>query len=400
MQFQMQREMLGKVAGISDPQQQNRVLEVLQKVQTGGMSQVEGAKELSSLTSEGKNIQEKQLTSLEKMENHLRMIAAETVSYDKQLAGVNNFLAGTVGNRTSETNIGLGKSQETLKGMAPQEKAIRNQTYVDAIAEQISNMMTDKVANAKEFVEVDFQKEIDSFINAGKRIYSGIKNVHGVEAPTPVEGIKPATQRRRATVPEALTPKNVQSERMALEGVVATKLFAGAGQASTGAFMAAEKMQTAGQTVATAFNESASKIAGVPVVTKPTGPMETPIVSSPTLNVSVPEASMIKPNESITSTPSVFNEMVPKNEGGTQDQLAKIIENINKTLKDMKPYDRGEKVPVSASPEPGAKSIDTATKKYEVTFFVNGNPDEKLQLALNKGIERTSEILNATHNIA
>ena len=64
IQFQMQREMLAKVAGITDQQAQNRILEVLQNVQRGGMSQVDGAKELATLQEEGKSVQDKQSTEI------------------------------------------------------------------------------------------------------------------------------------------------------------------------------------------------------------------------------------------------------------------------------------------------------------------------------------------------
>jgi len=83
MQFQLQRQMLGKLTNITSQEQQNRVLETLQNVQRGGMSQVEGGKELDKAFKEGKSVQEKQLTVLQRIEQGLRATFGQAA--DRQL---------------------------------------------------------------------------------------------------------------------------------------------------------------------------------------------------------------------------------------------------------------------------------------------------------------------------
>lgn len=65
-QFILQRQMLGQLTGITTTEQQNRVLETLQKVKSGGMSQVEAAGAMKEVLSKGKSLQEQTVTELEK----------------------------------------------------------------------------------------------------------------------------------------------------------------------------------------------------------------------------------------------------------------------------------------------------------------------------------------------
>jgi hypothetical protein len=76
-QFLLQRQMLNKLGIQGTAEQQNRILEVLNKVQSGGMSQVEGTDALNKAFETGKSIQERSLTTLERMEQYLRVIAGE-----------------------------------------------------------------------------------------------------------------------------------------------------------------------------------------------------------------------------------------------------------------------------------------------------------------------------------
>jgi hypothetical protein len=86
-QFQIQRQMLAQFTGISDQQQQNRILEVLQGVQTGGISQVEGSKTLQDAFKGGLTIQQKELTALERIEKVL--IAGFGGKLDERLNKIN-----------------------------------------------------------------------------------------------------------------------------------------------------------------------------------------------------------------------------------------------------------------------------------------------------------------------
>lgn len=91
MQFTLQRQMLGKLAGIQDTQQQNRVLEVLQNVQRGGISQIDGAKELKNVVEKGRNLQERQVTALERIDQQAKQIFD---AMNKQLSSLNEAILG------------------------------------------------------------------------------------------------------------------------------------------------------------------------------------------------------------------------------------------------------------------------------------------------------------------
>ena len=79
MQFQLQRQMLQRLNGITNQEQQNRVLETLQNVQRGGMSQVEGSRALSDVYKQGLETQEKEITVLQRMEQFLRQTFDQNV---------------------------------------------------------------------------------------------------------------------------------------------------------------------------------------------------------------------------------------------------------------------------------------------------------------------------------
>lgn len=90
MQFQLQRQMLGQLTGITSAEQQNRVLETLQNVQKGGMSTVEGQAALKDAFAAGKDIQERQLTALERIEQIMR--AAWGGRIERRLGAVNEAM--------------------------------------------------------------------------------------------------------------------------------------------------------------------------------------------------------------------------------------------------------------------------------------------------------------------
>lgn len=120
MQFVLQRQMLGKLSGITSTEQQNRVLEVLQGVQRGGISRIEGSKELSSLMKRGGNVQQSMLTSLERME---RIVG------DNMLSAVNNMSGNidqalSVFQRVGGLQAGAANVWNTAAGRAGQVGAI------------------------------------------------------------------------------------------------------------------------------------------------------------------------------------------------------------------------------------------------------------------------------------
>lgn len=94
-QFLLQRQMLSKLGIQGTAEQQNRILEVLNKVQSGGMSQVEGTEALNNAFETGKSIQEKSLTTLERIEQWLRIMAGEAT--DEGIERIDDVLRGVGG---------------------------------------------------------------------------------------------------------------------------------------------------------------------------------------------------------------------------------------------------------------------------------------------------------------
>jgi hypothetical protein len=125
IQFQLQRDMLGKISNISDPQAQNRVLEVLQKVQSGGMSQVEGGKELTSLMGKGSNIQERQLNALDQIANHTRAMAGEVLMPENQFEQIGNALLGRT-NAPSDDKKGSARVRKAIRETPQENKLLKN----------------------------------------------------------------------------------------------------------------------------------------------------------------------------------------------------------------------------------------------------------------------------------
>jgi len=92
MQFVLQRQMLGKLTGITTAEQQNRILETLEKVQRGGISRIQGSREIQSAMEKGKNIQERTLTAMERIDLTVRGIIGGKL--DKLISAVNETFTG------------------------------------------------------------------------------------------------------------------------------------------------------------------------------------------------------------------------------------------------------------------------------------------------------------------
>ena len=92
MQFQVQREMLNKLAGVTKREDQNRMLEVLQGVQEGGIDRLEGSKEINNLAKQGQSIQEKQLTALERIAQATQFMVGREA--DAQIGAIDESLRG------------------------------------------------------------------------------------------------------------------------------------------------------------------------------------------------------------------------------------------------------------------------------------------------------------------
>ena len=108
-QFVVQRNMLAKLSGITSTEQQNRILETMQNVQRGGMSQLEGGKTLEDAFGKGKDVQTQQLTAIEK--GFQLTQSAIGGAADKVIAGINsNMLLGAVSPEERERSTVQGMS--------------------------------------------------------------------------------------------------------------------------------------------------------------------------------------------------------------------------------------------------------------------------------------------------
>ena len=72
MQFQVQRQMLEKLGVSGDESQRARILEVMQKIQSGGISAIDADKAVGEIYGKGKDLQQQSLTQLEKIYQVLR----------------------------------------------------------------------------------------------------------------------------------------------------------------------------------------------------------------------------------------------------------------------------------------------------------------------------------------
>lgn len=102
-QFVVQRQMLGKLTGISNTEQQNRILETMQNVQRGGMSQVEGGQALERAMEKGKDVQTQSLTFLEQIAANTK--ASIGGATDKTVGAIQKALMPGL----AETGRGLGE---------------------------------------------------------------------------------------------------------------------------------------------------------------------------------------------------------------------------------------------------------------------------------------------------
>ena len=95
MQFVLQRQMLGKLTGITTTEQQNRVLEVLQGVQRGGISRIDGSKQLNDLMKRGADVQLNSVTAIEKLERTFGDGARTSNQYLRNMANDLSIMQGT-----------------------------------------------------------------------------------------------------------------------------------------------------------------------------------------------------------------------------------------------------------------------------------------------------------------
>lgn len=69
MRFQLQRQFVGQTLGVQGEQQQARVLEVMQAIQRGTMTNMQASEELADITKTGEDLQRASTTAVEKIAN-------------------------------------------------------------------------------------------------------------------------------------------------------------------------------------------------------------------------------------------------------------------------------------------------------------------------------------------
>ena len=126
MQFALQRQMLGKLTGITTTEQQNRVLEVLQGVQRGGISRAQGGVELKNVMEKGRNIQEQLVTSLERQE---QILQTNLVRMSNTLGDIDTKLGNfnTTFGIGREAGMGLGQKPISESPIAIMGRAVSAQ---------------------------------------------------------------------------------------------------------------------------------------------------------------------------------------------------------------------------------------------------------------------------------
>lgn len=120
-QFVLQRQMLGKLGVQGTAEQQNRMLEVLQKVQSGGMASIDAGKAVKDIFDKGKDLQQASLTALESIDRTLQATFGGRV--DTKLDDLNQSLKGkTSGGRSALQTL----QDEAIKKVSPDENSLNS----------------------------------------------------------------------------------------------------------------------------------------------------------------------------------------------------------------------------------------------------------------------------------
>jgi len=132
-QFIVQRNMLQKMGGIQTTEQANRVMEAMQGVQRGTVSQLQGGQALQDVFNKGRAAQENTLTGLDKLEITVRPGIQALTNIDDQMSELNkNFING------SRSRAELEKGARG--GFAPLGDAWANTRTRSAMGKSISSM--------------------------------------------------------------------------------------------------------------------------------------------------------------------------------------------------------------------------------------------------------------------
>ena len=105
-QFVLQRQLLGQLAGVTGNEQQNRMLEVLSSVQSGGASRLDASKEVGDLMKGGVSLQQQSVTFLEKIAQSTRQFTHVFNGYLNRLNTPLSKGIGKISSRAAQTTKG------------------------------------------------------------------------------------------------------------------------------------------------------------------------------------------------------------------------------------------------------------------------------------------------------
>jgi len=229
MQFVLQRQMLGKLAGITNTEQQNRVLETLKGVEQGGISRIDGSRQLNDLMKRGTDVQANTVTSIEKMERALgeRISQSNSIlsNIQSDLKGFNRLGMGVRGGGLEPTSI---TETPSLKlGSARALKLAGNMpAAIDATKEGLRGYGTDFrrfSGPARTFQNelnmgsrpIELEKTSANYILEG---LMGVDRLSNERLPTGAGDLLPKTQ-TLAMMPRGMTGINDPNLSVALEKI-------------------------------------------------------------------------------------------------------------------------------------------------------------------------------------
>lgn len=114
MQFQMQRQLLQKLGVSGDDNQRARVLEVMQKIQSGGITAIDADKAMNDIYKKGKDLQQESLTIQDKMYQALRAILAAQTGSDAALRKLDKGIEAGIKTKKEGGEIRLNDSDSTF----------------------------------------------------------------------------------------------------------------------------------------------------------------------------------------------------------------------------------------------------------------------------------------------
>lgn len=197
-QFIIQRDMLKQMGVAGTAEQQNRVLEVMKNVQTGGISQLEGGKALESAVNKGKDIQAQQLTALEKIVINTRNMMGGEADTTMEAFTKTMSLGKLTGEEREKGGVAGLQTYGYSAGMQPTSTDGRRNSQIDVpyareAADAAGRALKQAVPAALEASMKDV-KAPDGFLN---KIWESFKTsgTKALESATPTKPVEAATHK-------------------------------------------------------------------------------------------------------------------------------------------------------------------------------------------------------------